>query len=86
MTLVVILEVLVDRKIDETKCHINVINQGGAGVQSIISLPYPTSTTGIQVVVGRDVAGNTIQHGQVITPSAEAQTGATQAGFVGTEL
>ncbi len=77
------LEILVDRKIDETKCHINVINQGGAGVQSIISLPYPTATTGIQAVVGRDVAGNTIQHGQVITPSAESQTGATQSGFSG---
>ena len=77
------LEVLLDRKVDETKCHINVINQGGAGVQSIISLPYPTSTTGIQVVVGRDVSGNTIQHGQVITASSESQTGATQSGFAG---
>ena len=77
------LEILLDRKIDETKCHINVINQGGAGVQSIISLPYPTATAGIQVVVGRDVAGNTLQHGQVTVPSAETLSGATQSGFVG---
>ena len=77
------LEILLDRKIDETKCHINVINQGGAGVQSVISLPYPTATAGIQVVVGRDVAGNTIQHGEVKVPSAETLTGATQSGFSG---
>jgi len=77
------LEILLDRKIDETKCHINVINQGGAGVQSVISLPYPTATAGIQVVVGRDVAGNTIQHGEVKVPSAETLTGATQSGFNG---
>lgn len=77
------LEILLDRKIDETKCHINVINQGGAGVQSIISLPYPTATAGIQVVVGRDVVGNTIQHGQVTVPSAETLSGATQSGFAG---
>ena len=77
------LEILLDRKIDETKCHINVINQGGAGVQSIISLPYPTATTGVQVLVGRDVSGNTMQHGQVQVPSAESLSGATQANFVG---
>ena len=77
------LEILLDRKIDETKCHINVINQGGAGVQSIISLPYPTATAGIQVLVGRDVSGNTMQHGQVQVPSAESLSGATQANFVG---
>ena len=77
------LEILLDRKIDESKCHINVINQGGAGVQSVISLPYPTATTGIQVVVGRDVTGNTLQHGQVIVPSAETLSGATQSGFSG---
>ena len=77
------LEILLDRKVDETKCHINVINQGGAGVQSIISLPYPTATAGIQVLVGKDVAGNTMQHGQVQVPSAETLTGATQTGFTG---
>ena len=77
------LEILLDRKVDETKCHINVINQGGAGVQSIISLPYPTATTGVQVLVGRDVSGNTMQHGQVQVPSAESLSGATQANFVG---
>ena len=73
------LEIKLDRKVDETQCHVNVINQGGAGVQSIISLPYPTATTGIQAVVGRDVSGNTIQHGQVIKASSETLTGATQA-------
>ena len=77
------LEILLDRKIDETKCHINVINQGGAGVQSVISLPYPTATAGIQIVVGRDVSGNTLQHGEVKVPSAETLTGATQSGFSG---
>jgi len=77
------LEILVDRKIDETKCHINVINQGGAGVQSVISLPYPTATAGIQIVVGRDVSGNTLQHGEVKVPSAETLSGATQSGFSG---
>ncbi len=77
------LEILLDRKIDETKCHINVINQGGAGVQSIISLPYPTATAGIQVLVGKDAAGNTMQHGQVQVPSSETLTGATQTGFTG---
>ena len=35
------------------------------------------------VVVGRDVAGNTIQHGQVTVPSAETLSGATQSGFTG---
>ena len=77
------LEIKLDRKVDETQCHVNVINQGGAGVQSIISLPYPTATTGIQAVVGRDVSGNTIQHGQVLTASSETLTGATQSGFSG---
>ena len=77
------LEILLDRKVDETKCHINVINQGGAGVQSIISLPYPTATAGIQVLVGKDVAGNTMQHGQVQVPSAETLSGATQPNFTG---
>ena len=77
------LEIKLDRKVDETQCHVNVINQGGAGVQSIISLPYPTATTGIQAVVGRDVSGNTIQHGQVLKASSETLTGATQSGFSG---
>ena len=77
------LEILLDRKVDETKCHINVINQGGAGVQSVISLPYPTATAGIQIVVGRDVSGNTLQHGEVKVPSAETLSGATQSGFSG---
>mgnify|MGYP001160971385 FL=1 len=77
------LEILLDRKVDETKCHINVINQGGAGVQSVISLPYPTATAGIQIVVGRDVSGNTLQHGEVKVPSVETLSGATQSGFSG---
>ena len=53
------IEMLLDRKITQTDCHVSVINQGGAGVQSIISLPYPTShltltnnKSGVMRVVG----------------------------------
>ena len=77
------IELLLDRKVTEANCHVTVINQGGAGVQSIISLPYPTPSTGVMAVVGRDVSGNTMTHGQVLVPSSETTTGSTQAGFTG---
>jgi len=77
------IELLLDRKTTEAKCHVNVINAGGAGVQSIISLPYPTPSTGLMAVVGTEAANNTLTHGQVLVPSAETTTGATQGGFSG---
>ena len=53
------MELLLDRKISQADCHVNVINQGGAGVESVITLPYPTShltltnnQSGIMRVVG----------------------------------
>ena len=69
------IELLVDRKITEANCSTAVTNPGGLGVQTTITLPYPTATAGIMTVVGRDVAGNTISHGQVITPTSETLTG-----------
>ena len=69
------IELLVDRKVTEASCSTAVTNPGGLGVQTTITLPYPMATTGTMAVVGRDVAGNTISHGQVITPTSETLTG-----------
>ena len=69
------IELLVDRKITEASCSTAVTNPGGLGVQTTITLPYPMATTGTMAVVGRDVAGNTISHGQVIIPTSETLTG-----------
>ena len=69
------IELLVDRKTTEASCSTAVTNPGGLGVQTTITLPYPMASTGTMTVVGRDVAGNTISHGQVITPTSETLTG-----------
>ena len=76
------IELLVDRKVTEASCSTAVTNPGGLGVQTTITLPYPMATTGTMAVVGRDVAGNTISHGQVIIPTSETLTGG--AGSNGT--
>jgi hypothetical protein len=76
------IELLIDRKVTEANCSTAVTNPGGLGVQTTITLPYPMATTGTMAVVGRDVAGNTISHGQVITPTSETLTGG--AGSNGT--
>jgi len=47
------IELLLDRKTTEASCSIAVTNPGGLGAQSIITLPYPISKTGIMSVVGR---------------------------------
>ena len=69
------IELLLDRKVTEASCSTAVTNPGGLGVQTTITLPYPMATTGTMAVVGRDVAGNTIGHGQVISPTSETLTG-----------
>ena len=69
------IELLVDRKVTETSCSTAVTNPGGLGVQTTITLPYPMATTGTMAVVGRDVSGNTISHGQVISPTSETLAG-----------
>lgn len=69
------IELLLDRKVTEASCSTAVTNPGGLGVQTTITLPYPMATTGTMAVVGRDVSGNTISHGQVITPTSETLTG-----------
>ena len=81
------MELLLDRKTTEADCTTAVTNPGGLGVQTTITLPYPMATTGTMAVVGRyDVtnnnANNTIEHGQVITPTSETLTGG--AGGMGT--
>ena len=76
------IELLLDRKVTEASCSTAVTNPGGLGVQTTITLPYPMATTGTMAVVGRDVAGNTISHGQVIIPTSETLTGG--AGSNGT--
>ena len=78
------IELLVDRKVTEASCSTAVTNPGGLGVQTTITLPYPMATTGTMAVVGRDVAGNTISHGQVIIPTSETLTGG--AGSNGTMI
>jgi len=69
------IELLLDRKVTEASCSTAVTNPGGLGVQTTITLPYPMATTGTMAVVGRDVSGNTISHGQVINPTSETLTG-----------
>ena len=69
------IELLVDRKVTEASCSTAVANPGGLGVQTTITLPYPMASTGTMTVVGRDVAGNTISHAQIINPISETLTG-----------
>ncbi len=68
-------ELLLDRKTTEASCTTAVSNPGGLGVQTTITLPYPTSSTGTMAVVGRYHNSNTISHGQVIRPISETLTG-----------
>jgi hypothetical protein len=75
-------ELLVDRKAKETTCTVALTNPAGLDVQSTITLPYPINSGSTMVVVGRDVAGNTIAPGQLITPIS--QTAAGGAGGNGT--
>ena len=69
------IEVLLDRKITEASCTVALTNPAGLDVQSTITLPYPIAATSTMVVVGRYFAGNTVQHGQVITPISQTLTG-----------
>ena len=68
-------ELLLDRKTTEASCTTAVSNPGGLGVQTTITLPYPTASTGVMAVVGRSHSSNTISHGQVIRPTSETLTG-----------
>ncbi len=68
-------ELLLDRKAQETTCTVALTNPAGLDVQSTITLPYPINSGSSMVVVGRDVAGNTIAPGQVITPISQTATG-----------
>ena len=78
-------EILLDRKTTEAACSTTLINAGALGVQTVITLPYPMSGTGIMAVVGRFASNNTIAHGQVIKPTAETAAGTTpQTGGNGT--
>ena len=78
-------EILLDRKTTEAACSTTLINAGALGVQTVITLPYPMSGTGIMAVVGRFASNNTIAHGQVIKPTAETAVGTTpQTGGNGT--
>jgi hypothetical protein len=69
------IELLVDRKADETKCSVALTNPAGLDVQSTVTLPYPINANSSMVVVGRYANGNTIQPGQVITPISQTTSG-----------
>jgi len=61
-------EILLDRKTTEANCTVALTNPAGLDVQSTITLPYPITEIEAMKVVGRFQAGNTIDHGQVLTP------------------
>lgn len=73
-------ELLVDRKADETQCTTVLDTGAGLGLQSTITLPYPINAGSQMVVVGRYAAGNTIQLGQVITPISSSGSTITVRG------
>jgi|GEM_PF-734861 len=75
-------ELLLDRKASETACTVTVTQPAGVGLQSTITLPYPMTATGTMALVGRLVAGNTLQHGQA--PQIVSETLAGGAGGNGT--
>lgn len=76
------IEIGVDRKASEASCTVALTNPAGLDVQSTITLPYPIAAGSSMVVVGRQVVGNTMQHGQVLVPIS--QTAAGGAGGNGT--
>lgn len=69
------LEILLDRRTTEASCSVALTNPAGLDVQSTITLPYPIANGSSMVVVGRFFAGNTLQHGQVLTPISQTLTG-----------
>jgi len=68
-------ELLLDRKTSEAGCTVAVTQPAGLDVQSTITLPYPMTATGTMALVGRLVAGNTLQHGQALQIISETLTG-----------
>jgi hypothetical protein len=71
------LEILLDRRTTEASCSVALTNPAGLDVQSTITLPYPIANGSSMVVVGRFFAGNTLKHGQVLTPISQTLTGGT---------
>lgn len=70
-----VIEIGLDRKATETSCSVALTNPAGLDVQSTITLPYPIAANSSMVVVGRQVAGNTMQHGQVLVPISQTTSG-----------
>ena len=70
-----VIEINLDRKASETSCTVALTNPAGLDVQSTITLPYPIAANSSMVVVGRQVAGNTMQHGQVLVPISQTTSG-----------
>jgi hypothetical protein len=69
------IELGVDRKASEASCSVALTNPAGLDVQSTITLPYPIASGSSMVVVGRFYAGNTLQHGQILTPISQTTSG-----------
>ena len=69
------IEVLLDRKVTEASCSVALTNPAGLNVQSTITLPYPIAASSTMVVVGRSFAGNSLKHGQIVTPISQTLAG-----------
>jgi hypothetical protein len=75
------IELLVDRKVDETLCTKAITSSPTAvDVQTTITLPYPINSGSRMIVVGRYATTNTIQAGQVIEPISQTSNTLTVRG------
>ena len=74
------IELLVDRKADETLCTTVLSNPAGLDLQSTITLPYPINAGSRMIVVGRYANGNTLQPGQVVEPISQTSNTITVRG------